>query len=97
MEKALVQDVYTKHVSSAYAMTENDIKSSKALEQELESLREKIAHIQSFVQQSEKESLLKSGKEPPSAGKSDRFACFIEEGPLGNRCPPLPHQLGHPR
>ncbi|MBN2317680.1 MAG: PAS domain S-box protein [Acidobacteria bacterium] len=64
-------------------MTGNEIKSSKALEQELESLREKIAHIQSFVQQHEKESLLKVKKEPAPGEASDRFFCFIEEGPLG--------------
>ena len=64
-------------------MTDNEIKSSKALEQELESLREKIAHIQSFVQQSEKEFLLKGRKEPAPSEGSDRFFCFTEEGPFG--------------
>ncbi len=64
-------------------MTDNEIKSPKALEKELESLREKIAHIQSFVQQQEKESLLKLKKEPVPGDESDSFFCFIEEGPLG--------------
>ena len=64
-------------------MKDNEIKSSKSLEQELESLREKIAHIQSFVQQGEKESLLKGKRESPPAGGSDRSFCFNEEGPFG--------------
>ena len=63
-------------------MTDNEIKSPN-IEKELESLREKIAHIQSFVQQQEKESLLKVKKEQAPGDESDSFFCFVEEGPLG--------------
>jgi len=65
-------------------MTENEPKPPKLLEEELESLREKIAHIQSFVQQHEKESLLKpEGDAPAGGGKPETGLSFLEEGPLG--------------
>lgn len=64
-------------------MTDPDVKSSKPLEVELESLREKIAHIQSFVQQREKASLLKEDEKSSPEEESDRPFSFLENGPLG--------------
>lgn len=64
-------------------MTEKDTNPAKPLDEELESLRQKIAHIQSYVQQREKDSLLKVKKEIPPEGESPSFFSFLEEGPLG--------------
>jgi len=64
-------------------MADNEIKPAKPLEEELESLREKIAHIQSFVQQREKASLLKTGVEDTPGEDSENFFSFLEDGPLG--------------
>jgi len=64
-------------------MTDNEIQPPRALEKELESLREKIAHIQSFVQQREKESLLKPKKDSILEEEPDRSVPFLDEGPLG--------------
>ncbi|MBN2243645.1 MAG: PAS domain S-box protein [Acidobacteria bacterium] len=64
-------------------MTENETKSPKALEQELESLREKIAHIQSYVEQREKESLLKEDKKTSPGEAAAGVLGFIEESPFG--------------
>jgi len=64
-------------------MTEKDTNPAKPLEEELESLRQKIAHIQSYVQQREKDSLLNLKKEASLGEDSGRFFSFLEEGPLG--------------
>ena len=64
-------------------MTDNENKPMEALEKELETLRAKIAHIQSFVQQREKESLLKTKKESAAGEASDRSFHFLKDGPLG--------------
>jgi diguanylate cyclase (GGDEF)-like protein/PAS domain S-box-containing protein len=63
-------------------MTDKDLHISKPIDEELESLREKIAHIQSFVQQREKDSLLNKQR-VPAGEQSERSFNFPEEGPLG--------------
>ena len=56
---------------------------SKPFEEELESLREKIAHIQSFVQRREKDSLLNAKKDLVPLKNQEKIFSFLDEGPLG--------------
>ncbi|MEJ2110353.1 MAG: PAS domain S-box protein [Acidobacteriota bacterium] len=64
-------------------MTDKDINAPKPLDEELESLREKIAHIQSFVQQREKDSLLNLKEDTTLGSESEHFFSYLEDGPLG--------------
>ncbi len=64
-------------------MKDSDKNRSKPLDKELESLREKIAHIQSFVQQREKDTFLHSKKEPSVGKTREQIFSFLEEGPFG--------------
>lgn len=64
-------------------MTEKDTNPAKPIDEELESLRQKIAHIQSYVLQREKDSLLNTRKESSSGEESGRLFSFLEDGPIG--------------
>ena len=63
---------------------DDEIKPRKALADELESLREKIAHLQSLVlQHSDSKALSKADDDLAAGEEAHRRSCFLEDGPLG--------------